>query len=162
MSMANRQPGGSSGSRFRFLIQTLTRTVPPEPRLLGQEHLAASELASPTRAGSARRTPSVGYSGRMRNGGLKPAGGAGIIVLCFFLSGATGLVYQVVWLRLLGLVFGHTVYATTTVLSAFMAGLALGSLLAARRMARLKNLIAVYGWLEIGIGACCALVPVPV
>ena len=96
----------------------------------------------------------------MRKGGLKPAGGTGIIVLCFFLSGATGLVYQVVWLRLLGLVFGHTVYATTTVLSAFMAGLALGSLLAARRMARLKNLIAIYGWLEIGIGVCCALLPV--
>jgi len=96
----------------------------------------------------------------MRIRGRQPAGGAGIIVLCFFLSGATGLVYQVVWLRLLGLVFGHTVYATTTVLSAFMAGLALGSLLAARRMARLKNLIAVYGWLEIGIGACCALLPV--
>jgi spermidine synthase len=53
----------------------------------------------------------------MRNHGHRPAGGAGIIVLCFFLSGATGLVYQVVWLRLLGLVFGHTVYATTTVLS---------------------------------------------
>lgn len=96
----------------------------------------------------------------MRNHGLQPAGGAGIIVLCFFLSGATGLVYQVVWLRLLGLVFGHTVYATTTVLSAFMAGLALGSLLAARRMAGLRNLIAIYGWLEIGIGACCALLPV--
>lgn len=37
---------------------------------------------------------------------------------CFFLSGATGLVYQVVWLRMLGLVFGHTLYATTTVLVA--------------------------------------------
>jgi spermidine synthase len=96
----------------------------------------------------------------MRNHGHQHGGGAGIIVLCFFLSGATGLVYQVVWLRLLGLVFGHTVYATTTVLSAFMAGLALGSLLAARRMARLRKLIAIYGWLEIGIGACCALLPV--
>jgi spermidine synthase len=92
--------------------------------------------------------------------GHKAAGGAGIIVVCFFLSGATGLVYQVVWLRLLGLVFGHTVYATTTVLAAFMAGLAMGSLLAARRMPRLRNLIGVYGWLEIGIGICCALVPV--
>ena len=87
-------------------------------------------------------------------------GGSGIIVLCFFLSGATGLVYQVVWLRILGLVFGHTVYATTTVLAAFMAGLALGSLLAARRMPRLGNLIAVYGLLEMGIGICCALLPV--
>ncbi len=96
----------------------------------------------------------------MRTDGHKVASGAGIIVLCFFLSGATGLVYQVVWLRLLGLVFGHTVYATTTVLAAFMGGLALGSLLAARAMPRLRSLIAIYGWLEVGIGICCALLPV--
>src|SRR5713101_17455 len=96
----------------------------------------------------------------MRGEAHKDLGGSGIIVLCFFLSGATGLVYQVVWLRVLGLVFGHTVYATTTVLAAFMAGLALGSLLAARRMPKLQRLIAVYGWLEIGIGACCALLPI--
>jgi spermidine synthase len=96
----------------------------------------------------------------MRGEAHKDLGGSGIIVLCFFLSGATGLVYQVVWLRVLGLVFGHTVYATTTVLAAFMAGLALGSLLAARRMPRLRNLIAVYGWLELGVGACCALLPI--
>ena len=96
----------------------------------------------------------------MRTDGHKVAPGAGIIVLCFFLSGATGLVYQVVWLRLLGLVFGHTVYATTTVLAAFMGGLALGSLLAARAMPRLRSLIAIYGWLEGGIGICCALLPV--
>lgn len=46
----------------------------------------------------------------------------GLIVLfvCFFVSGAVGLVYEVVWLRMLGLVFGHTVYAITTVLAAFM------------------------------------------
>lgn len=48
---------------------------------------------------------------------------------CFLLSGATGLLYQVVWLRLLTPILGQTVYAITTVLAAFMAGLALGSLL---------------------------------
>ena len=37
---------------------------------------------------------------------------------CFFLSGATALIYEVVWLRMLGLVFGHTVHALTTVLAA--------------------------------------------
>src|SRR5882724_1491071 len=78
---------------------------------------------------------------------------------CFFLSGATGLVYQVVWLRMLGLVFGHTVYATTTVLVAFMAGLGLGSYLLARHVHRLRDLIAAYGWLEIGIGIYCAILP---
>ena len=40
-----------------------------------------------------------------------------VILLCFFLSGVTALVYEVVWLRMLGLVFGHTVYAITTVRS---------------------------------------------
>jgi predicted membrane-bound spermidine synthase len=60
---------------------------------------------------------------------------SGILFLCFFLSGATALIYEVVWLRMLGLVFGHTVYAITTVLAAFMAGLGLGSILFGRRAA---------------------------
>jgi spermidine synthase len=85
--------------------------------------------------------------------------GFGVLLICFFLSGATGLIYQVIWMRMLGLVFGHTVYAITTVLSAFMAGLALGSFLFARISARLRNLVATYGWLEIGIGLYCALIP---
>ena len=85
--------------------------------------------------------------------------GAGVIFICFFLSGATGLIYQVLWLRMLGLVFGHTVYAITTVLAAFMAGLALGSFLFARKVARIRDLIRAYGWLEIGIGVYCALIP---
>jgi spermidine synthase len=85
--------------------------------------------------------------------------GYGLVFVCFFLSGATGLVYQVLWLRMLGLVFGHTVFAITTVLAAFMAGLALGSFVFARRAARLRNPIRAYGWLEIGIGVYCALLP---
>jgi spermidine synthase len=82
-----------------------------------------------------------------------------LLLGCFFLSGATGLIYEVVWLRLLGLVFGHTVYAITTVLAAFMAGLALGSFVFARLVGRLGNLLRAYGWLEIGIGLSCAAVP---
>ena len=82
-----------------------------------------------------------------------------VIFLCFFLSGATGLIYQVIWLRMLGLVFGHTVYAITTVLAAFMAGLALGSFIFARQAARIRNLVAAYGWLEVAIGISCALIP---
>jgi spermidine synthase len=50
--------------------------------------------------------------------------------LLFLLSGCAALIYQILWLRLLGLVFGVTVYAASTVLAAFMAGLALGSLIA--------------------------------
>ncbi len=46
----------------------------------------------------------------------------------FFVSGATGLVYQTIWARSLQLVFGTSQFAIATVLSAFMAGLAVGGL----------------------------------
>ena len=82
-----------------------------------------------------------------------------MLVACLFVSGATGLVYQVVWLRMLGLVFGHTVYAITAVLAAFMGGLGLGSYLFGRRAAGFTSPIRTYGFLEIGIGAYCALTP---
>ncbi len=84
---------------------------------------------------------------------------ASVVFVCFFLSGATGLVYQVVWLRMLSLTFGHTVYAITTVLAAFMAGLALGSLLFARVAGRVRRPIMAYGLIEIGSGVSCALTP---
>ena len=50
-----------------------------------------------------------------------------IVFVLFCLSGASALVYEVLWIRLLGLVFGDTVFAVSTVLAAFMAGLALSS-----------------------------------
>ena len=55
-----------------------------------------------------------------------------IIAVLFFGSGVSALIYQTLWLRMLALVFGVTVYAASTVLASFMTGLALGSLLASR------------------------------
>jgi spermidine synthase len=101
---------------------------------------------------------SPGAAGRLSPARLWQEG-AGIVFLCFFLSGATGLIYQVIWLRLLSLVVGHTVYAITTVLAAFMAGLALGSFIFARFAGRIRNLVGCYGWIEIAIGVSCALIP---
>src|SRR5690349_8190991 len=85
--------------------------------------------------------------------------GLALLFACFFVSGALGLMYEVVWLRMLGLIFGHTVYAITTVLAAFMAGLALGSFVFARLSPRIRDLIRAYGLLEIAIGVYCALLP---
>jgi spermidine synthase len=67
------------------------------------------------------------------------------VVACFFLSGATGLVYEVLWIRMLGLVFGHTVFAVTTVLTAFMAGLGLGSWIFGRIADRQARPLRLYG-----------------
>ena len=60
-------------------------------------------------------------------------------LFCFFFSGAAGLIYQVVWTRMLTQIFGNTTYAIATVLSAFMAGLAIGSYLFGQIADRGKN-----------------------
>src|SRR5262249_47417686 len=62
-----------------------------------------------------------------------------LIGLCFVLSGATGLIYEVLWARMLGLVFGATTLAVSTVLAAFMGGLALGSALAGKFAQRIRK-----------------------
>ena len=82
------------------------------------------------------------------------------ILALFVLSGATSLVYEVLWLRELVLIFGSTQFATSTVLSTFMAGLALGAFVAGRWMnRRTVRPLAIYGWLEIGIGLYALAVP---
>ncbi len=92
---------------------------------------------------------------------LPPARSTTLAFLLFFLSGASALVYQVVWLRLLILIFGSTLFATSAILATFMGGLALGAFVAGRRMDRSRrSSLWVYGVLEIGIGVYALLVPV--
>src|SRR3989449_8496237 len=82
-----------------------------------------------------------------------------VLALCF-LSGISGLVYEVVWARMLHLLFGDTVLAVSTVLASFMAGLALGSFWIGRFIDRRRRVLAVYAGLEVGIGLSALLFPV--
>jgi spermidine synthase len=82
-----------------------------------------------------------------------------LIGVCFVLSGATGLIYEVLWARMLGLVFGATTLAVSTVLAAFMGGLALGSALAGKLAQRITKPLSTYGLMEIGIAVYALLVP---
>ena len=82
-----------------------------------------------------------------------------IVLLCFFLSGFSGLLYEVLWLRMLILIFGSTTLAVSTVLTSFMGGLALGSYLFGRIMDRQKRPLMVYGLLEGIIGLYALMVP---
>jgi spermidine synthase len=70
----------------------------------------------------------------------------------FFLSGISGLMYEVVWVRMLTRILGSTVYATSTVLAAYMAGLVLGSFLMGRVIDRARRPVVWYALLELGIG----------
>lgn len=82
-----------------------------------------------------------------------------IVYCCFFSSGAAGLVYEVVWARQLGLFLGITAFAHTAVITAYMAGLALGSWYFGRRSDATNRPLQLYAWLEIGVGLYAAMTP---
>ena len=90
----------------------------------------------------------------------KPGGSlVAALLLLFFVSGACSLVYQLIWARMLVVVFGVGTWAVSTVLAAFMAGLALGSFGFGRLADRRGDPLRVYGLLELGIAAAALLIP---
>jgi spermidine synthase len=95
----------------------------------------------------------------MKNSGAPNSSTFVAILFLFVASGFSSLIYQVVWTRLLTLVFGCTTYATATTLSVFMGGLALGSYLAGRCELRVRRPLLWYGLLEGIIGGWALLVP---
>jgi spermidine synthase len=84
-----------------------------------------------------------------------------IPLLCglVFLSGASALIYQLLWLRLLGLVFGVTVHAASTVLASFMAGLAIGSYFTGRLAPRIRRPLLWFASAEALIAMTAVLTP---
>jgi spermidine synthase len=75
----------------------------------------------------------------------------------FFLSGSAGLIYEVVWSRLLKEVFGVTAYAVAVVLATYLGGLALGAWALGSKVDRRPRPLRFYGQLEICIGVLALL-----
>ncbi|MHC4122085.1 MAG: fused MFS/spermidine synthase [Planctomycetota bacterium] len=71
-----------------------------------------------------------------------------IIMLIYLVSGACSLIDEVVWVRLLKLTLGNTVYASSIVVSVFMGGLALGALIMSKYSDRVKKHLKLYAFLE--------------
>lgn len=82
-----------------------------------------------------------------------------LLIGLFFCSGACGLAYQVLWVRQLSFVFGVTAYAASTVLAAFMTGLAVGSWLAGPLLHRVAHPLRAFGVAEILIGLAALATP---
>lgn len=74
------------------------------------------------------------------------------LFLLFFLSGISGLIYESIWSRYIRLFVGSAATAQVLVLSLFMGGMALGSLIAARKLGRVASPVRAYGAIEGGIG----------
>ena len=74
------------------------------------------------------------------------------LLLLFVLSGAAGLIYEVVWARQLVLVFGNTSQAVSTILTGFFGGLAIGGFVGGRIADRVARPLRMYGVLELDPG----------
>jgi spermidine synthase len=80
-----------------------------------------------------------------------------LILFLFFVSGSLGLVYEVLWVRELGLLFGNSTYAAATTLAVFFLGLSAGSYFWGKRAGSLATPLKAYAGLELGIAASALL-----
>ncbi len=78
---------------------------------------------------------------------------ATLLYVCFFVSGVSALIYEIVWQRMLTLVFGVSTWSIAAVLTAYMAGLALGAWAFGRIADRMSRLTRGYAAIELSIGA---------
>src|SRR4029453_16377752 len=83
-----------------------------------------------------------------------------LVLAIFILSGAAGLIYEVVWSRQLVLVFGNTTQAVATILTGFFGGMAVGSFVGGRRADRVRSTLRLYGILELILVVVVLLTPV--
>src|SRR4051812_10725383 len=82
-----------------------------------------------------------------------------LVLAIFVLSGAAGLIYEVVWSRQLVLVFGNTTQAIATILTGFFGGMAVGSFAGGRLADRVRSPLRLYGVLELILVVVVVLTP---
>ena len=81
------------------------------------------------------------------------------ILAIFVLSGAAGLIYEIVWSRQLVLVFGNTTQAVSAILAGFFGGMAIGSVLGGRLADRVRSPLRLYGAIELILVAVVVATP---
>lgn len=86
----------------------------------------------------------------------RPAAGRGIVYLAIGLSGLTALGCEVIWTRLLSLLFGGTVYTFSLILAVFLAGLGIGSTLGSALARGARRPRVALGWCQLSLAAAMA------
>ncbi|HVZ22598.1 MAG TPA: fused MFS/spermidine synthase [Vicinamibacterales bacterium] len=88
--------------------------------------------------------------------GVRRASGAAAVYVVIALSGLTALAAEVVWTRLLSLLFGATTYTFSLILAVFLFGLGIGSTIGSAMAARVTRPRAALGWCQVGLCVCMA------
>jgi len=89
-------------------------------------------------------------------------GVSALVLACFFLSGLTGIIYEILWTRMIVKVVGSAPFAVSIILTIFMGGLGLGSFLTSRMIDRVEEpqrLLRMYALLELAIGGYGIVLP---
>src|SRR5438477_9183424 len=137
---------------------TAPRSPPGSPITASPGSTRRSSASPPPTPSSGTRPPSRTTSchrwriSRRRCVSCMRSKAALLYSILFFLSGATGLVYELLWVRVLYQSFGSTIQSVTTVVAAYMGGLGLGAWLVGRITDRSPRPAVLYGKLEIAIG----------
>ena len=84
------------------------------------------------------------------------ADGARLVYIAIALSGLTALGSEVVWTRVLSLLFGATAYTFSLILAVFLVGLGIGSSLGAALARGVSNPRTALGWVQLGLCVCLA------
>jgi len=104
---------------------------------------AVSEAAPPASEAEQSQSSAVGSPARF-------------LLIAYGVAGATSLAYEVLWTRILVYFTGQTIYAFSTILASFLIGIALGSVAIARVSDRIRDRVAAFGLMELGIGISAA------
>src|SRR5215216_5199643 len=113
---------------------------------------------------SSSQTSRVSHIGHASHVVASQSGRVAVLCGVLFLSGTGALIFETLWLRLSGLAFGNSVWATALILSSFMAGLALGNAVAASSTIRRMRPLHLYALLEmlIALLGCTIVFGLPV
>ena len=82
-----------------------------------------------------------------------------LILLLFFFSGFSYLIFEIAWVRQATLTFGVSIYAYSAVLTAYMGGMALGGFLIRKWADRVSSPLGTFAWLQLGLAGLGFLTP---
>jgi len=123
---------------------------------IGLIALVASRRFSDVPATESPREQSEEIAARGRSPQV-PSATVRLVVLGLGISGFTSFAYEIYWTRSLVFILGNSTYALTTMLSAFLTGIALGGYLVRFFLSRFRDRAAVFGWTQVSIGIFSAL-----
>jgi len=117
-------------------------------RMIVDEIVSGDIVDSETLMPVINHIPADGFLSNSGAPAISRQAGINWLMLIYFASGACSLIDEVVWVRLLKLTLGNTVYASSIVVSTFMGGLALGAFIMGRYSDRVIRRLRLYALLE--------------